>query len=121
MGELSAKTLAEMEAGARVLAQIAGDANLPPGYMDSLKAVHSRNELLRRWERDGKVTIETTKRLSVPMEGRSTHDWHSLYHVKCPNRDTVTFNDIPAERVGASPSELLIANIALALQAAGEL
>jgi hypothetical protein len=122
MADLTAKTLAEMQAGANALAAKASREALPPEYLEGMRAIHSRNLTLRNWEAAGKLRIETTKRWSVKYEDRAARNWHTLYHVVLSSGQTgPTFNDIPAERAGASPSELLIANIALALQAHGEL
>lgn len=127
MADMSERTRLEMAAGAQALAA-KNDAVLPPDYMEAIIRTHQRNAQLRQWERNGKVRIEDSKRFrsgSVRYQ-RSDDDplrkepWERMYHV-LPEKGGPTFTDLPAERDGTSPSEVLIANIALALQAMGEL
>lgn len=123
MGDLSERTKAEMQAGAQRLADLA-NAPLPPGYMEALLRTHERQALIRRWEAAGKVTLENSRRYragNVMYERENPPEtWHTMYHV-LPGRGGPTFTDLEAERAGGSPSEVLVANIALALQAEGEL
>jgi hypothetical protein len=108
---LSEQTLAELDAGVRQLAKNAG-AELPPEYMERVVATQARMAQLKRWEREGAITVEWSMRVSTSNKESAIK--RTFIHVG-PH----TFNDIPAEEAGCFPSEVLIANIALAL-AAGE-
>lgn len=119
MVALSDKTRAELEAGARQLASNQLGTQLPRGYMDAVMRTGERHAQLQQWERDGKLTIESTKRYtSQPKEPDGRAGWHMIYNV---TDGGPSFTDIQAEQQGASPSEVLIANIALALMARGRL
>lgn len=115
MPAISAKTLAEMQAGAEALAVKSGLDALPAGYMAAMERTHERHRLMRKWEDNGLLTVENTKRYT--SDKNDENFWHHLYHVKGGD----TFTDIPAEKSGASPSEVLVAAIALNLQALGKL
>lgn len=122
MPELSERTKLEMRTGAQAIAEKMR-TSLPPEYMEALVAIHERETRLREWEAKGKLQIERTSRIAVPMEERKTFTWSTTYRVidRRNGGFLAQFTDIPAERAGASPSELLLANIALCLQAHGEL
>jgi hypothetical protein len=114
---LSEKTQAEMEAGALALAKKQGQDTLPSGYMDALLRTQSRAALLHLWERKGLLQVETVISYAYEPVTNAPHKIVTmLYHVK----NGPTFDDAQAALAGAAPSELLIANIALALQAMGE-
>lgn len=106
---ISEQTKLEMEAGALQLAKVLGKVELPPGYMEQVYATQMRHRQLKEWEKEGHITIEWVGRRDTKNE-RAAH--HVMVH--CGEH---SFNDIPAEEAGAFPSEVLIANIALALAA----
>lgn len=129
--DVSEKTRLEMEAGARQLA-VTNGTDLPPGYMEAIVRTHERNAQLRRWETSGKIVVEHTKRYKsgnvsykkdnarYGVDAGAPETWHTIIHV-LPAKDGPSFSDIEAEKVGAYPSEVLLANIALYLQSVGEL
>lgn len=92
------KTIDEMTAGAKELARQRGESELPPGYMEAIIRTQQRRKLLTSWEKQGKITIERVV--------------YNRIHI-----GSLSFDDIDAEKVGGYPSEVLIANIALALDA----
>jgi hypothetical protein len=115
---LSDKTLAEMEAGALALANQHGENALPPGYMEAMTGYmeamirrQERHRLLKAWEKEGKITVERVMRPTrVNPEAIQMMTSYNLIH--CGD---VIFDDVDAESRGAYPSEVLIANIALAI------
>ena len=114
---LSGRTLQEIEAGARALAARRSDPALPFGYMEAIMRTAIRHGALRRWEQDGALQIETVTKPTNDTTGKKPMlESYRLYHVK----DGPTFDDRFAEQNGTSPSELLIANIALAMGCGGE-
>lgn len=115
---LSEKTRLEMEAGAKALAVNNGiDEALAPEYMAAIIRTQQRMRQLQIWENDRKVEIEYTSHMNVGRDGMQ----HRAYvHVLDANgRRWTAFDDALAERCGGWPSEVLMANIALALQAQG--
>lgn len=102
---ISEKTLAEMEAGALALAKSRGETELSPGYLEAIVRTQMRYNCMRAWEKEGKITIEP-----VILDNTRRAAAYKLIH--CGD---VTFDDRDAESRGAYPSEVLIANIALAL------
>lgn len=97
-----------MEAGARAAHKAAG-APLSPTYMADIMRTQERMAQLKKWERDDKVKIEFATRYRTNTEEpiRAT-----IVHV-----GELQFQDLHAQEVGSWPSEVLIAEIALALMA----
>lgn len=110
---INARTLAEMEAGARALAQAQGrDADVSD-LLYRVRTVAERHEALKRWERKGLIRIERTSETNLKS---NQLEHRTLHHVK----DGPTFEDSPeALTYGGYPSELLVAQIALAIAAVG--
>lgn len=104
-----------MAAGARQLAEARG-TDLPPDYMDRIIRTQQRHAQLKRWETDGKVEVEHASILS--HDKRSTINRIYVHVLKDKKRFTA-FEDLLAEQTGGWPSEVLVANIALALQSEG--
>jgi hypothetical protein len=105
---LSQKVLDEMTAGANALAAHNNRAKVTPEDFARLMLLQERNQLLRYWERQ---RLLHTVMVSHPTQtGRrlETERW-TEYHCK----DGPVFDDKEAEKLGCSPSELLIANLAL--------
>lgn len=109
---LSQKTLDEMQAGARTLAQHQGRAAGgvdPVALVAGIRSVQERHAALKRWEREGLLTIEYQ---STTDHSRNGLKHTILHHVK--NGPTLT--ETPeALLCGGYPSELLTAQIALAI------
>lgn len=114
---LSNRTLEEMTAGAAALAQHQGrqfhgkiDAEK---LLEGLKSVQERAAAIKRWEREGLLTIETQSSFDHQQHGLK----HSvLHHVK----NGPTLAETPeALLCGGYPSELLTAQIALAIASCG--
>lgn len=118
--ELSDKTLLEMETGAKQLAAVNGTA-LEPGYMDGIIRTQQRHSQLTKWERDRKVEIETTSSfVNGTPTGNTSLIHRTVIHVLDDHHlRWMAFDDILAEKVGGWPSEVLMANVALALQSKG--
>jgi hypothetical protein len=110
---LSEKTLAEMQAGASALAQHQGrqfhgpiDAQV---LMEGLKSVQERMAAIKKWEREGVITIE--------HRSDPNYEQHGLKHTVIHH---VTNGPSLAETpeallCGGYPSELLTAQIAMAI------
>jgi hypothetical protein len=108
---LSEKTLAEMEAGALALAKQRGESELPPGYMEAMIRVQERHRLLKVWVEAEQITIECV----IPPShdpGMRLRPGQAYNIIHC---GALTFDDISAEEHGMYPSELLIANLSLAI------
>lgn len=111
---MSQRTAEEMTAGARLLAAKEGRV-LPADYMARLVETHTRAMALRRWEQLGLLRIER-KRDDYSDTPRSREAVMILHHVK----EGPTFLEEPGvAETGGYPSELLTANIALAIAAMG--
>ena len=111
MSVVSARTLAEMEAGARALALAQGRDPDTTDLLGRIKSVADRHAAMQRWEKSGLLTIERTSETNY-QSNRLEH--RTLHHVK----NGPTFEDTPeALMYGGYPSELLVAQIALAIQA----
>jgi hypothetical protein len=107
---LSDRTRAEMEAGARAVAERYADA-LTPEFLaamkDKVREMGDRAAVLRTWERAGLVRIEETHYNNAKVR--------RLHWVK-----DKSFEETPETLMfGGYPSELLIANLALAITATG--
>lgn len=125
MTVISDRTRAEMEAGALAVAKAAGKNSLPPGYMEALLKTQDRHKLFRQWEREGKIHVNRVATHSPyidPSDGMPPVQWRTVVRVLSRTRkEYATFTDEIAEAAGGFPSEVLIANIALALSACGEI
>lgn len=110
---LSEKTLAEMAAGAEAVAKHLGKSGIDPEYMESMVRTQQRAMFLQNLDREGKIRVErkTRPRTNDPMSGPQTT---TVVHV-----GTNSFDDPSGEMIGAWPSEVLVAQVAMAL-AAGE-
>lgn len=109
---LTDKTIAEMKAGAEALAAQRGET-LPPGYMEAMVRTQERHRLLKVWEKEGKIIIERVSRpYKAAPDNIAMLTSYNLIH--CGDQ---TFDDVEAEGRGAYPSEVLIANLALAIGA----
>lgn len=122
--DLSEKTRLEMEAGAKQLAIVNGTP-LSPDYLAAVVRTQQRDAQLRRWIVEKKVKVEEPTR---HQQGNVRYyNDPALGLVKevtitvLPHKGGPTFTDAEALKSGGYPSEVLIANIALALQAMGEL
>lgn len=108
------KTLAEMQAGARVLEEKFQGAKLEADYMLAVERTGHRSKALAEWERQGYVTIEIQTRTNPDRVPLLTHT--KVVHV----RGGPSFTEDPEIlAAGGFPSELLIARLALAIQALG--
>lgn len=122
--DVSEKTRLEMEAGAKQLAVVNG-VDLSPDYLAAVLRTQERDAQLRRWIVDRKVRVEEPSRhqqgnvryRNDPLEARVKEVTITVL----PDRGGPSFTDTAALKSGGYPSEVLIANIALALQAMGEL
>ena len=103
---ITAQTRLEMEAGALALAKQRGQNSLPEGYMDAVIRTHERHLQLKSWEAAGRIRIERKLDHIKPCHYTIVHIGSSLH-----------FDDRNAEAVGGWPSELFMAQIALALEA----
>lgn len=104
---MSSRTLAEMEAGARALAIAQGrDPGDVGDLVDKIRGIAERHDTIRQWEKNGLITIER-----AVAHGAAAR---VLHHVK----NGPTIEETPeALLYGAYPSELLVAQLALAIQA----
>lgn len=108
MAELSDKTKAEMAEGARQAAGFSA-AHLTPEYIEAVIRTQARLKQLKEWEKLGYVQIVHTRRYT----SENDQDNPTYKSIHCAG---MTFMDIDAEKHGAFPSEVLIANIALAIK-----
>lgn len=113
---LSEKTLDEMRAGALEVAKNAGAGFVDPAYMEAMIRTQQRAQFLKSLEQEGKIRIERVLRPHTSdiekrhgYNGQKTLVWVGQH----------SFEDPSGELTGAWPSEVLVANVALAL-AAGE-
>ena len=110
---ITAQTRLEMEAGALALAKQHGQNSLSEGYMDAVIRTHERHLQLKSWEAAGRIRIE--RRLDhikmQALKGVSCH--FTIVHIG----SFLHFDDRNAEALGGWPSELFMAQIALALEA----
>lgn len=119
---MSEKTRLEMEAGARQLAVVRGE-DLSPEYMAAALRTQERDAQLRRWITGNKVKVLDPARYiagTVRYKRDLMPDTPTHVVLKVLP-DGPEFTDKEAEKNGGYPSELLIANLALALQAKGML
>jgi hypothetical protein len=122
--DLAEKTRLEMEAGAKQLAVVNGKP-LSPEYMQAVIRTQERDAQLRRWIVTKKVKVEEPTRYQAgTVRYKRDPGVNEPLEVKIhvmPEKGGPTFTDNEALHTGGYPSEILIANIALALQAMGEL
>lgn len=109
---LSQKTIDEMKAGMRQVASHAGRNGVDPEYMDAMIRTGIRAKWLHTLEKEGRVKIE--KRLRGNTGGEKTHGDACTYVVHVGANQ---FEDINAQITGCWPSEVLVAQVALALGA----
>jgi hypothetical protein len=110
---LSEKTLAEMKAGAEQVAIHANKTGVDPEYMEAMIRTQQRAAWLKKREAEGKIEIVRTCR---PNPGIDKH----VAPVTIVKVGDELFDDPNGELVGAWPSEVLVARVALALGAQGE-
>lgn len=134
MSLLSAKTIAEMEEGARTLAKHQGrpchhDDEMFRRMLESAKSVQERAAALKRWQREGLLYIHTSSRPNYDHEQKGEHSIrHQITHYvlkskwahnfELPDHDQIfaTYTEDPIVLAyGGYPSELLVAQIALAI------
>lgn len=118
---LSQKTIDEMAAGQRALALQSKRLTGPQiALLDKAVATQERMKLLRQWECEGKVQLGTTRRYT-----NDGQPWQREVRVMAENKfvdgGQVEIECFTEEDYGGYPSEVLIAKIAMALQAHGEL
>jgi hypothetical protein len=102
----------EMAAGAQAVANQSGKV-LPADYMDAILRTADRHAQLKAWEAEGRIQI--VKQVSYPPYDTKTGAtrWIEIRigsKLKFDTRET-------EQDMGSFPSELLIAKIALALEA----
>lgn len=110
---LSEKTIAEMRTGAAQLARHANKSGVDETYMDAMIRTQQRAAWLKRLEQEGKVKIERVLRRHTCVKDLD-------YNVTVVRVGDETFDDPNGELVGAWPSEVLVARVAMALGAIGE-
>lgn len=108
---LSAKTLAEMRAGALALAAHANKDGIDPAYMDAMIKTQQRAAFLRSLAQERKITIEKTPR---PRSNDKTYGPPEQIVVYVGGE---MFTDEIALMSGSWPSEALVAQVALAVAA----
>lgn len=108
---LSQRTITEMATGAEALAKATGEAGMDAEYVAALLRTQQRANFLKELEGEGKCRVEhrTRPRTNDPGSGPSKQ---RIVHVG----DNM-FHDDAAELNGCWPSEVLIANVVLALAA----
>jgi hypothetical protein len=109
---LSDRTLAEMKAGAEKVAENNG-TELDPGWLDRIVTIQDRMRVLRFWENKGIVRME---RVTVPREDDATGPINRVVR-RIVWVGPKSFTDEVAELNGCWPSELLIAEVTLAIDA----
>lgn len=109
---LSQKTIDEMKAGMKQVASNAGYDGIDPEYMDAMIRTGIRAKWLKTLEQEGKITIVKTPRRNTGGE-RILGD--TVSYVVWVGK--VSFEDINGQMTGSWPSEVLVAQVALALGA----
>ena len=110
---LTAKTLAEMKAGAQTLADKTG-MKLSAADFARILTIHERQMVLQEWEGRGWINIIKNR-----VRNPKNEMWITTGTTYTIPRMGATFEEPEAERLGSSPTELLIARIALALASQG--
>jgi hypothetical protein len=108
---ITEQTRREMEAGALALAKLRGQDTLPPGYMEAVIRTHERHLQLKSWEAAGRIRIIRLMDDSKTARGCTVH--YTVVRIG----SQLEFDDRNAEAQGGWPSELFMAQIALALEA----
>lgn len=107
---ITEQTRREMEAGARAVANISRSV-LPPDYLEAVLRTADRHAQLMAWEAQGRLRIE--KKTDWALYGTVTQRW-----IEISIGSKITYDTRETEQdMGSFPSELLIAKIALALEA----
>lgn len=113
---LSQKTIDEMKAGAMALANHASKHGIDEEYMQAMIRTQQRAAWLKRLDSEGKIKLERIIRANTSARVNGKFDVPvTVVHV-----GDETFDDPSGEMVGAWPSEILVARVALALTAKGE-
>ena len=112
---LSEKTIAEMHAGALNVNKHAGEHGLNPQYMDAIIRTQQRANWLQTLERQNKISIVRTMRPHTNM--KRDKNGALLYGLYVIHVGEHKFTDILGEQTGTWPSEILTAQVALALGA----
>ena len=108
---LSERTIEEMKAGAAALAAHAGQHGISPAYMEAMIRTQERAKWLVSLEKEGRIKIVKQARYRTNVKEDATRTEVFVGDNK--------FTDESAELTGAFPSEVLVAQVAMAL-AAGE-
>lgn len=114
---LSERTIAEMRAGAETLAKHANKSGVSEDYMQAMIRTQQRAAWLKTLEQEGRIRIERCIR---PHTAIKVLEGKLDYTVTLVRVGDETFDDPNGELVGAWPSEVLVARVALALGAQGE-
>lgn len=114
---LSERTIAEMRAGAATVAAHAGAHGIDEAYMEAMIRTQQRAKWLKVLQSEGRVRVEQQSR---PHTSSKVNE----QGIRISTRTVVwvgdnEFTDESAELTGAFPSEVLVAQVAMAL-AAGE-
>jgi len=105
----------EMAAGAQAVANQSGKV-LPADYMDAILRTADRHAQLKAWEAEGRIHIE--KRVSYPPYDAAETGGLTVRWIEIRIGSKLKFDTRETEQdMGSFPSELLIARIALALEA----
>lgn len=115
---LSQKTIDEMRAGAEQLARHANKNGVDETYMEAMIRTQQRAVWLKALEREGKIKIE---RIVRPHSSIRVAGGQLDYPVTLVMVGAETFDDPNGELVGSWPSEVLVARVALALGATGDI
>ena len=116
---LSEKTIAEMRAGAASVTSHAGEHCLDPTYMETLIRTQQRANWLQALECQNKISIVRTMRPHTNVKRDRHGVWLTGMYVIHVGEHK--FTDPLGEQTGTWPSEILTAQVALALGAgAGE-
>ena len=111
---LSQKTLDEMRAGAEQLARHANKNGVDEDYMAAMIRTQQRAAWLKTLEQEGKITIFRSIRKHTSIKVVDGKLDMQVTIVKVGDEE---FDDPNGELVGAWPSEVLVARVALALTA----
>jgi len=108
---ITERTRLEMEAGAKAVAAQHGKM-LPADYMEAVLRTADRHAQLKAWEAEGRIRVEKMAARD-PNTGYTMMRW---IEIKIGSK--LCFDTRETEHdMGSFPSELLIAQIALALEA----
>jgi hypothetical protein len=108
------KTRREMEAGAQARARHANLGEIPKADIERWVGMADRVNALSQWQRLGYLWVEEFNSWDHASNRLVRHTtWHVAHGPEFEDRD--------AERAGISPSEMLVAQIALALVGQGKL